>query len=340
MGNNIIVQSIEQIATALSSYEDDKKLLKKIETENIKYNIIAFFSPYANVGQTTAVTNIAYLLSLKGYSVCVVDMDVIKPDVFRYLHDTNSVKRASPIKEKLNSSQFPVQEITHISRFPNVSYISADFTEHISSNCALDNSQSTQQFANITAMISELSSLYDFVLIDTPEKITEVETMAALTCADTVFTMVDGTERCFEYLIKLNKTFDGIGMSEIFKDVIQAKTRTVAFTSEEFTRIYGKPLLMTIPHSDSVSILSYSGEIFCDKAEKSVAYTASSAKVRMCYDKLAEIVVERSKIESDIDNSSISEIKNSGYKLKETSIGDTDISVESKNKNKGDKTWN
>ena len=102
--DNVLLSFVEKAVKKFSAIDDEGyEIQKMIEREQNKNNVFGFWSATEGVGTTTALVNIASSLA-KDYSVCIVDLNILKPDIFRYMKpDLEISKKEQPksLREKI-----------------------------------------------------------------------------------------------------------------------------------------------------------------------------------------------------------------------------------------------
>lgn len=265
MAENILTSAVETMARGLSVQEDENELYHQKQSKGL--NLVGFYSPYTNTGQTTILLNTAYRLTRMGYRVCVVDLDLLRPDVFRYLAAEQG-KEPRSIHEKIIRPFLHVNEIVNPSRYKGLSYVSASFSEHPASYCPADDSENVKknQMDLFCNLFRGLAEQYDFVLLDIGDNITEICVTSAFLSVDTLFTIVDGTMRSLESVLKTEKVFDAVGIEGIFGNLIQSRIRQVYWTQGDLQYIAPDwNLIMNLPYSDCAAAMGMNLELFAEK---------------------------------------------------------------------------
>ena len=127
-----------------------------IQTKRILYNCIGVIGNAGGVGVSSLVYEIANMYKQSGYSICVVDMDLVKTS--QQIHyDNNKVKYS--IKDFLNGDI----EIKDILFNGAIDYV------NIKPYSIIELSQSDENmndFENAKLLLNKLKDLYDLVIID------------------------------------------------------------------------------------------------------------------------------------------------------------------------------
>ena len=295
--NSFLADAFVRAAKAVSGVEES---LAEIERSNAKsamhHNCIGFYAPYENCGTTTTLVNVAAVLAARGFTVCAVDLNVDKPDLFRYLKDESRGKGRpdQSIRDKLLNTARPAVEIANPSRLKNVWYISSRLEEHpinYSSNNDGD-AQVNQVRSALLTMFAELAVIYDFVLIDIPCKVTDIFSITGLAAADVVYTFHDGTIRTTEQMLKNERVLNGIGFDDIFGNIVQSRivSDNVRLLAEDFKQVSPKAtLIMNIPYVESVAVIGQGAGIFLYQSHEK---TMLPTTIRSRFNQLADHIVQ------------------------------------------------
>ena len=121
--DNVLLSFVEKAVKKFSAIDDEGyEIQKMIEREQNKNNVFGFWSATEGVGTTTALVNIASSLA-KDYSVCIVDLNILKPDIFRYMKpDLEISKKEQPksLREKIINPTIPIAEFILKTKNPNI----------------------------------------------------------------------------------------------------------------------------------------------------------------------------------------------------------------------------
>lgn len=295
--SNFFLNAFEKAAQSISGVSETMEMLEKTNARNARHhNCIGFYEPYENCGMTTAIVNIAAVLASTGYTVCIVDLNVEKPDIYRYLREENLTKKRKEqtIRDKLLNNSRPAVEIANPSRLKNVWYVSSRFDEHpINYSGNNDGDTQTNQIKDaLLTLFAELAVVYDFVFLDIPSKITDIFSLTGLAGADMVYTFHDGTIRTTEVMLKNERILQSIGFKDIFCNVVQSKISSehAMILSEDFKLVNPRTvLLMNIPYCESVAAIGQGSGIFMYQSHEK---TKLPSMVRSKYRQLAAQIEE------------------------------------------------
>lgn len=267
---NVLLNIVEKAVKKFSAVDDEGyEIQKMIEREKNKNNVFGFWSATEGVGTTTAIVNVASELA-KNYTVCIVDLNMLKPDVFRYLRpDLETSKKQLPrsLREKVINPTVPIAEFIQKTKNSNISILTALFSEHPSVYCDTDTSD-TQEKRIIDTYINifrELATLFDFVLLDIDTNIIEVSSIAAFRSCDNIITFIGHSIKSYEYTIKTIKVFDEMGLYGIFNNVIQTMICNEAWKESEMQAMNPNlHLVANLPFSMDVHAIGANLDIFVD----------------------------------------------------------------------------
>lgn len=295
---NILTSAFENAAKALSLKEDENDIREIAERNQHRFNITGFFSPFSCVGQTTLVVNTGYILAKKGYKVCIVDLDLFRPDVFRYLERENNDEVRS-ISGKLVNSTVPITEFVNPSRFKNIVFVSSSISDHPAKFCISDAGENQSQYTldTFTEMFADLSHLYDFVLLDIGDNITDIATIAAFSTADKIYAITDGSMKSIENLMKSNSVFSSIGMNNLFDSVIQTKVKGTAFWTDKDLKATNQnvSLIANIPYSDTAALGGVNLDIFYQTCK---SIKPEDIKIKKCFETICDKIERQSHVSS------------------------------------------
>lgn len=296
--NNFLLNAFEKAAQSVSGVDETLEQLARTNARNaMHHNCIGFYAPYENCGMTTAIVNVAAVLASKNYTVCIVDLNVEKPDVYRYLRDESVApkkRKEQTIRDKLLNSARPAVEVANKSRIKNVWYISSRFDEHpINYSANSDGDTQTMQIKDtLLTLFAELAVVYDFVLLDIPGKITDIFCISGLAGADMIYTFHDGTIRTTEVMLKNERILQSIGFQDAFRNIIQSKiaSENAVIMGEDFKLVNpNSVLIMNIPYCESVAAIGQGSGVFMYQSHEK---TRLPSVVRSKFRQLAEQIID------------------------------------------------
>lgn len=318
-GNNlgeVINKQMDNIFAALVSND-----VRKIRVPD---NVIAFIGASGGVGTSTIVANVAHSINKKGYSVIVLDMNLINPvqhilfgykwkdiknDVVDYL--SGQCNLGSCI---LGNNRNGVQLISSGNR-TIVDVINVD---------------NQSKMISWETTIDRLKALYDVVLIDVNNMLMMDLVHASLYKADTIYTVWDENIECITSMERLKKNLDILGI-RLGSNVIINKRTGVQYPNI-FNKL-GLELIDILPFDSGIIEASLMGKIFIDGGvEDTKNGSVFASKINDLSEKIlniggAEMGVGKDDIDVHEDNKNNTEEKNEIEDSKDSSYDD-DISFE------------
>ena len=231
-------------------------------------NVFGFWSPFDGVGKSTALINIAYELTKLDNTVCVVDLNLVCPDLFRYVKPDlglNKQENSKSIKDKILNKSIPITEYIMKTKVNNLSLLTSVFLEHPSIYCEsmLSESQQNNTIDTYISIFEELAVLFDYVIIDLDSNMLDISTISAFKSCDRIYTFLGHQIKSLEYLIKTTKVFDEIGMVDLFNNIIQGPIINEQWSENEL-RKYNKNIniIANFPFCQRVHAVGNNLEIF------------------------------------------------------------------------------
>lgn len=268
--DNVLLSFVEKAVKKFSAIDDEGyEIQKMIEREQNKNNVFGFWSATEGVGTTTALVNIASSLA-KDYSVCIVDLNILKPDIFRYMKpDLEISKKEQPksLREKIINPTIPIAEFILKTKNPNISILTSLFSEHPAVYCETDTSDAQEKriIDTYINVFRELATLFDFVFLDIDNNIIDVSSIAAFRSCDNVITFIGHSIKSYEYTIKTIKIFNEMGLYGIFNNVVQTMICNEAWKESEMQAMNPNfHLLANLPFSMDVHAVGSNLDIFIE----------------------------------------------------------------------------
>lgn len=278
--DNIIVQKTEKILQDLSPHDVSYDLKAEAARLKNKYNVIGFFAPYDNCGRTTAIVNIASELAKLRKTVCIVDLDFIRPDVFRYLRPYTKLDNKASIQNKIVNKFIPVTEVIHKSEVDeHISFVSACYNEHPSAYCSPESGDSYKiGYMNMFKEIyAHLSAIYDYVLIDMTSDITDLATLTAFRSCDYFLTFLDYSAKGLEMFYKDSYVLKQYGLPDILTNVVLSMIVEGRWNAETFSQMdTSMPISIVgvLPYSEHIRAAGVNKQIFTRECKNIVGRQA------------------------------------------------------------------
>jgi MinD-like ATPase involved in chromosome partitioning or flagellar assembly len=268
MANSAFLNFIENTLIKISSADKEIDTRNEVIKEKNINNVFGFWSPFDGVGKSTALINIAYELTKLDNTVCVVDLNLVCPDLFRYVKPDlglNKQENSKSIKDKILNKSIPITEYIMKTKVNNLSLLTSVFLEHPSIYCEsmLSESQQNNTIDTYISIFEELAVLFDYVIIDLDSNMLDISTISAFKSCDRIYTFLGHQIKSLEYLIKTTKVFDEIGMVDLFNNIIQGPIINEQWSENEL-RKYNKNIniIANFPFCQRVHAVGNNLEIF------------------------------------------------------------------------------
>lgn len=239
--------------------------------------IVSFYSPKGGTGITSLVVNIANYLGTKSdKKVVVVDLDLCFGDVLTFVNG----KPGSTIIEMVNETQLTPDNVAKfIHKGPGFDYIAAPKKTELAE---LVNAQ------HVNNILSALSSIYDFVLIDLSAHIDEI-TLHAWEVSNLIYLVCQPE---IGHLIAARKVIEIMNQMKYpdtkFKLVMNKMGREGTISLEE-VKTFLKREIVTLPYApEDAVVTSNEGQIIFDEKASTPLGVATANLARMM---LGEAVV-------------------------------------------------
>ncbi|MQA63152.1 MAG: AAA family ATPase [Actinophytocola sp.] len=200
--------------------------------------IVTVFAAKGGYGKTTLSTNLAVTLNASGARVCLVDLDFEFGDIARWLRlePTRTLLDAIPLQGKLNAAG-GASLITPYR--PALDCILAP----------VDPGQAAKLPSNVTAeLLAVLPSLYDYVVVDAPAKLS-LHTLSALDSSHHHVLLSTPERPALKNLRRTLDTLELLSYGRQLRSVVinQAGSR-LGLTAEEINRLVRSPIAARVPY--------------------------------------------------------------------------------------------
>ena len=170
--------------------------------------IISVINQKGGVGKTTTVINLAAGLSMKGKKILVIDLDP-QGNATTGLGLSNTTNTDLTIYNVLNGSK-KILEVIQNTNFENLNLVASNVDlSGLEIETAGDSRRAFKLKDELTAILNDSKSLYDYVLIDCPPSLSLL-TIMALVASDAIIVPLQTEFFALEGLTQLMKTIDRI----------------------------------------------------------------------------------------------------------------------------------
>ena len=258
-----INSTVKHISRELSGADFNEKRQKMILD-----HIFCFTGLAGGVGTSTVVANTAYSLKKKGYSVLIIDTNIMFP----IQHSLFKIKQEVSSKDFFS---FLNGECTlgECIKYPMGTELGVILANNRGLIDLVD--AETKESANaFIEMLERVGSLFDFVLIDTNNNLNSELTNAALYKADRIIAVMDENIECVSNYNRLTQAMTTCGIDATTIKTVMNKRTSIQYSRSTF-KSFGIDLIAMLPFDLGIIGSGLKGEIFC-KSGESMGKTASS----------------------------------------------------------------
>lgn len=245
-------------------------------------NIFGFYSPTGGNGTTTLIANIAEALRVAKQRVAVIDLDVMHPQLFRYL----SNQQEEPPRSLADKWIDPTASLSEFSALSQDSFI-ATFSMRTE-----DDVYVLAEFDRvaISQFIQEVSMIYDFVLIDMHGDLNKEPVVASIEACTEIFTILRPTVGDLECVYKDNLCALNYNLGARFTNIIQAPVHSLTLGKREFDELNDLPwkMITNIPFVNAVAQVGQNYGLF---VTSTIGTDAPSVAYRQAVKFLAEMLL-------------------------------------------------
>lgn len=243
-------------------------------------NVMAFIGGAGGTGTSTIVANLAYVLSKKGMTVLVIDLNTMYPAQHIYFGLKQTVE-----KKDLTSFVLGKNEIgASIENLGNISIMFAN-NRYLTDFITCNNKQCSD---NLVESINRVKHLFDAILIDCPRSIESDLVNNVLYSCDVIYSVWDEGISCIANLERMRKNMQVSGIDSSKIRIIFNKKTNIYYTRYVFDQL-GIEVVETLPFDVAVIESGLRGEVFCEKGS-SMSRNAAAFTTGM--ESLADRVLE------------------------------------------------
>jgi cellulose biosynthesis protein BcsQ len=258
--SEIMDEQMAAVHRSLSGKDDETR--KKIPD-----NIVAFIGASGGAGTSTLTINAAKALSRRGYSVLVIDLNILYPAVSNFLDTDGGLRnpdrlRRPDIVDFLVGKVEAGKAIKHIDG-EKLSIMYA-YNRATLDLLYADNEHTGELWGQT---LTKLADLYDFVIADVPNQPVLQLASETLFKADRVFIVWDENINCFSVTERLRRIMEadrGAAITNKSRLIFNKRT-SIHYAEEPVKRLGIRLPLYCIPFEPSVIESGLYGEIFITK---------------------------------------------------------------------------
>lgn len=272
---NIVSDTAKGLAKELSGVDN-------INGKKIAENIVVFVGLAGGTGTSTLVANVGYKLVRKGYSVLVIDTNIMYPTQHIFWG----------IKQELEKDDF----VSYLSGEKNFGEC-IEYKEGTKVGILTSNNRNLYDFVgtdtegsskNFAELLDRASVLFDIVLIDCSSRVeTEIVNTALYKC-DKIYCVMDENIECLSNYERFKNNLQSTGINYNKLKVIMNK-RTSIYYAENVFKSLEMDLISVIPMELAVIESGIGGKIFI---KNGVSENKTAAVFVRCIAELANIIAK------------------------------------------------
>ena len=245
-------EGLNSVLTTMSGINTEQKI-------KVVDNIISFIGICGGVGTSTLVANLARVAEKRGFSVLIIDMNILYP-AQNVLFRVEYKERQPDIVSFLTGENEIGECLVSKNKKSKISILSANNRQLIDYiTCDKDTAA-----RNMETVLGKIKYEFDLILIDTPNSVTFDPISSTLYMSDSYYVVWDESVGCVANFDSFTKFLNTIGLnSHRLKAVFNKKTN-VYYPKSTF-RSLDLQIIGTLPFETSVIESSLRGEIYVDK---------------------------------------------------------------------------
>ena len=132
----------------------------EVQESRLIYNIVGFIPATDFIDNNILISNIAYLISQKGFNTCILDFKVFYPNIYQYL-DCNPLSKGEGLLKVLQSDKVDIRDEIISTKYDRLYLLSPSPYDLMEEYFDFD-------FSHIESLINIVKEMFDIVLIDIP----------------------------------------------------------------------------------------------------------------------------------------------------------------------------
>lgn len=246
--------AVKNIGRELSGANEDRR------SKMILDHIFAFVGLSGGVGVSTIVANTAYALKRVGYSVLVIDTNILYP----IQHSFFRVKQEVASKDFF-SYLFGECALGECIRYPMGNNLGVMVANNRGLIEVVDSDTKDASNAFLEAL-ERVGSLFDFVLIDTNNNLNSELSNSALYKADRIIAVMDENIECLSNYNRMTAAMGACGIDYSRIKTVMNQRTDIQYSKSVF-KDFGIDLMHVLPFDSKVRESGLKGEIFIQKGE-------------------------------------------------------------------------
>lgn len=243
-------------------------------------NLIGFMSSSSGSGASTILANVASLISKRGLSVAIVDLNLLYPSQHLYFNVPQVLKR-NDLLTLLNGKSDLGSSIYYSGDIAIVNANNRGIMDYVGA----DNKYSIE---NLGSALDNLAYQFDVVLVDCPLEIHNGYVNTALYKLDNIYIVMDDGVQSIVNIPKIHSGFDELAIGFGKCKFIMNK-RTSNYYSESNLNSVGIQLVEIIPFDLGIISSGLRSELY---VEKGLGVDKNSKEVEKAFKSLSDKILE------------------------------------------------